>query len=481
MIAPILASLLCGTLGAPLQDEPDPEVLLQQARGLLPTYEGDHKAFLSPAEARRTRAARGLLLASCELRPAAPWGYWWLGHAEVLLGEDARNRGRADAGRTHTAAALGAYERALALDPEYYWAHYARAMALLNLGRPWRAIEGFDRATTLSDAAAGAADAAGDQDTWRDARFVRFKARQWRADARMQTLDFERAREEFRAFYADNGNNRWDLGYSLAETWLRARDFAGARSNYLELLAEPELAGYDLTHAQLGYLAGLLGDTSAATARLADAIARERAPTLYTRLWLWILSPEEGRPAVRADLEELLASAPPSVTPWDVTLGRSVLGEGSVAELRAAGEREAARRKEAGEDLGDLPCEVAFYAGLRLEREAAADRAAGLVAAQEAYCEALGHEPRAFKWEWAYARLGLARVAGELGEALPTGATGLHAAPGEVVELSLTHRPGEPRPRALEGEPRAGDLHLAVVRLADGARELRRTVVGAGR
>ncbi len=185
-----------------------------------------------------------------------------------MLGEDLRNRGNTGDARAHYASALAAYDRAIELDPGYYWAHYARAMAKNNLGRLWDAIRDYDEAVRV--ASEHISVAAGDADL--DPRFVRFKARQWRADTRMRVLEFERAREEFRSFYADNGNNRWDLGYSMAETYQRQRDFAGAIRTYEELLTIEDYATFDSTYAQLGYLAGLLRDRQEATRRLEEAL-----------------------------------------------------------------------------------------------------------------------------------------------------------------------------------------------------------------
>ena len=449
-----MASLLLSLLITFIAQEtrPDPGALIETARGLLPAYEGDHKAFLTTAEKRDVQAADHLFSAALLLEPENAYGLWWHGHALVLLAEDARNRGQVEAAERRDGAALAAFDRAIALQPSYTWAFYARAMTQRNRGAYRRALADFDEAVRLANAALEGAGA-GEQ----DALFVRFKARQWRADTRMRVFEFERAREEFRAFYADNGNNKWDLAYSLAETHLQERDFASARRVYAGVLEVEEYRPFGSTYSQLGYLAGLTGDSVEAVRRLTEALEREFQPTLYTRLWLWILSEgmEEEHERARVELVDFVAHPPSSLSEWDLALGRFVVGELDPQRFAVLAREEEERRKREAESLDDLGCEVHYYLGLRhrLDAEALADQGARrkrLSAALAAYLDALAYTPENFKWEWAYARLAVAELAQEL--LLPPRGY-IPSAPSFIERLSpmRLHRAGESMASALTG------------------------------
>ena len=458
--------------------------LVEQARAFLPVFEADRTEFLTAEQRRHVLASTNLLDASLALEPEQAFTVWWKGHAEALLGEDRRNRGEEGAAGAHYAAALDAFQRAIAIDPSYYWAYYARGMAHNNLGRWWDAIRDYDEAVRVANARI---DAAADESESLDPRFVRFKARQWRADTRMRVLEFARAREEFVAFYADNGNNQWDLGFSTAETYQRERDFAQAVATYEHVLTQEDFATFDGAYAQLAYLAGLLGDRAAATRRLDQALETELAPTLYPRLWLWILTEGERRPQAAADLTDFVEHPPAGVSEWDRKLGYFVLGQGTPDEFLGLARAEEERRKRDGVPLDNLMCEVWYYVGLR--QEADGNEAAAL----DAFRRAVAFAPRTFKWEWEYARLGLARLAAALGAEADPGFT-VHddgslsrdgAEPAEV-EVVLVHRPGEPGPlrgvAAVRGRPLlAGDLLQCILRHADGTRSVWTRTVDAKR
>ena len=487
---------LAAARSAPFQAEvPTATVLTDQARKLMPTYDGETRTSLTPEEQPKVRAAAHLLAAAVELEPENTYSLWWLGHARMLLGEDRRSRGDAEDATSHHRAALAALDRALELDDSGYWTHYARAMARAALGDNAGALDGYGDTIDRANAALEAGDEA--------AAFVRFKARQWRCEVLMRALDFEAAREEWRSFYADNGNNQWDLGYSLAESYLRERDYANARRTYEAILETPEFVPYSSTHEQLGYLAGLQGDTAGVVARLEEALAHEFEPSMYTRLWLWILAPEAERERYGTDLEELLDHPPPNVTEWDAQLGRFAYGQGWDEEFVASAREELVRRLDAGEAPGDLMAEVWFYVGLRHERQArrAAEdfRIEELKRALDAYRRTLAEDPGSFKWEWEYARNGFARVAAALqtasapGFALDggsftasDGAPLIHAlARSRGTVTRLRHHPvgaDEPRTLDLAGPLPAlppGDLLLVSLRDEANRRAAVRLVVDA--
>ncbi len=408
---PIALALSLPVLGQ--EAWPDAVVLTEQALALFPVFEGDHKAFLTKTEAQGLRAASHLLAAANELQPDLVYAYWWRGHAASLLAEDRTNRGQPALGQEYFQEALEAFESAIRLDGGHYWSHYARGMAHTNLGSPTRAIENYARAIELADAVI---DSGGDEATVLDARLVRFKSRRWKTDARLRLFQFEAAREEFRSFYADNGNNQWNLAYSLGETYLRERDFLGAQETYLGLLEIPEYQGFEQTYSQLGYLAGVLGDPEEAQRWLERSLEHEFSPSFYPRLWMFILAPEDRRAATREELADFVSHPPADARPWDLTLGRYLLGELDLQGFREAAQGEVARRMAEAEALDDLSCEVEFYVGAREEWNAQASSGAAADAhldrARQAFRKALGFTTGAFKWEWEFARTALSRVSG---------------------------------------------------------------------
>jgi tetratricopeptide (TPR) repeat protein len=299
--------------------------------------------------------------------------------------------------------------------------------------------------------------------------WVRFKALEWRPEVLMRMHAHERAREALDAFHAEFSNNGWPGLIARAESQLRERDFAAALATYEAITSEygsdPE------AHALAAYVHGLLGDRDAATAALQESIRRELQPGMYTRLWAVLLATQEHRPAAEAELRDFVDNAPQSVSAWDRTLGRFVLGAGGPAELLDAARLERGRRVEHGEPLADLMCEVWFYVGLR--HEAAEERTDALAA----YREVLSFRPRAFKWEWAYARLRFADLVQVVGCTTP-GPTGL----GLVTqpEREAWHVPRSARWTGdLGRSPRPGDLQLAVAVTEKGERRATLVVFGA--
>lgn len=450
-----------------LQKSVTAEQLVSQGRALLPSYDGDHRAFLTELQWREVSAASHLLCAALALEPDNAYAMWWKGHAQTLLGEDRSNRGATAESAVHYGAALKTFDEVLAIDPEYHWAWYARGMAWNRLGRPFRALDDYRRCVGAANLRLAAAERAGQAD--QDARFVRYKARLWQADTRLTVLEFDRAREGFRAFYGDNGGDPWDLHIALGESYLRQREFAQAEVLYGELLQVRDYASFDRIHAALGYLAGLRGAQEEAMGYLQAAIQREREPTLYSRLWLWILAPPQQRSKVAEELRGFVEHPPSSLSAWDQTVGRAVLGAGSPADLVRDGLLEEERRKQQALPLDDLMCEVWFYAGLSYEgsgEEAKAIRA---------YSEALGFRPAKFKWEWAYARLGFARLSAQREEA--EGLAEFDPA-GELLTVSV-HRAGATASLTELPNPlQVGDFVQAVVRVEGVGRRVLQRVIG---
>lgn len=484
----VLCSVLVTAAAAPVQkaDRPDSAALVEQARLFVPQFEGDHKYFLTTEEERDVRAAANILEAAMALDAENTYALWWHGHCSVLLGENEKNRGRLDSARSQYESALASFAVTIEQDPSYYWARYSRAMAEANLGRFWDAIGDFDAAVEITDAAMAESDA--DQ----MAPFVRFKARQWRADTRMRIFEFDTARTEFARFYADNGNNAWDLGYSIAETYLRESDLERARLAYEEIIANPEFVKFDSTYAELAYVAGLVGADELAVERIEKALELEFKPTLYPRLWLWILSAGETRAKAQADLAEFLQYPPDDLSAWDLTLGKFLIGEGSTTDFLAQAQAEQARRMVEAVALDDLMCEVWFYIGIR------SDRAGEDAEALDAYRQALAFRPAQHKWEWTYARHGLAMVAARSGAAANPGfeiaAGSLSLAAGSAlngvdraltgqVETLTVHTPGAAQPAqggAVDvSSLHPGDLIRCTLRTEDGSMRALRIVVDA--
>ncbi|MFT7676235.1 MAG: tetratricopeptide (TPR) repeat protein [Planctomycetota bacterium] len=444
--------------------------LVAQGRALLPSYNGDHRSFLTDLQQREVRAASHLLSAALALDPKSTYAMWWKGHAETLLGEDRGNRGAWGQSVAYYESALGLFDSVLELEPDYHWAWYARGMARNRLGQPFQALADYEQSVRVANGRIAAAE--DPQSSEADALFVRFKARQWQADTRIGVLAFDQARQEFREFYADNGGNPWDLNFALGESYLRQRDLGGAATLYGELLGVRDFVSFDRIHSELGYLAGLRGAPVEAHAHLHAAIQRERVATLYPRLWLWILATPERRSEAADDLGAFLEHPPASLSAWDLTVGRFLLGTGSSADFLRAGSMEEQRRMEVAVPLDDLMCEVWFYAGLKYER--AGDSAK----ATRAYALALGYDPPKFKWEWAFARAGFARLMGQRSELEEYPAIEWN---GELLVLYV-HRAGELASRTELPRPLlAGDLVQAVVRAADGSRRVLRHVIGVAK
>ncbi|MFT7485888.1 MAG: tetratricopeptide (TPR) repeat protein [Candidatus Paceibacteria bacterium] len=395
----LITLLLLGALGLPAQDSrPTADDCAQQAWQLLPAYGGVHRAYLSADVSQDVQAAVHLLRAATALETENVRALWGLGHAQVLLAENARNRGWRVKAKEHFQGALGALGRALELSPEDPWCAYARGAARTEFGQHDLALADLEQAITHAEAVI---DESGEPGAMAN---LRFKALEWRTEVLMRAQRSADSRAALKAFHAEFSNNSWPLQIALAESYEREWDLDGARAAYqtaAELFPEDDQA-----HALLGYLEGLLGNEQAAVKHLQDAIGLEFSPGLYARLWLTILATGEARQTAEADLAELLANPPGALAEWDLRLGRFLLGEGEASSFIAAGEAELERRIGSEEPADDLMSEVYFYAGVRLERTGAE----GALTASHCYQFSLQERPVKWKWEWAYSRLYLARV-----------------------------------------------------------------------
>ncbi len=190
MFATLLLPLV---LLAPPQDRPSATELVDQAKLYLPEYSGEHRAFLTPAQKSEVQAASHLFSAALALEPQNALALRYKGHAQVLLGEDQLNREQRAASQASFAVALECFDQAVAQQPEFLWTWYARAMAHQRLGSYARAIDDFEHCISLAQAtiAEGAYE-----DAITQARALKFKARLWRSDCRMQLFEFETARSE---------------------------------------------------------------------------------------------------------------------------------------------------------------------------------------------------------------------------------------------------------------------------------------------
>lgn len=401
---------------APLQDsKPTAEDLVAQAWQLMPAYEGDHRAFLSAQLAGEVQAAAHLFEAALALEPEHLRGLWSLGHARVLLAENHRNRGERELAERHHARCLEALGRGLALQPEDPWAAYARGAAQTAFGNYDEALADLQLAIDSSSAAIDTAAAAG-QDT-SNSEWLRFKAEEWRCESLTRAQLFDEAASALAEFHGLYSNNEFPGLMAAARMNSRARDFASVQASFernIELFAEDGQSSENLA-----YVRGLLRDREGATRLLKHAISLERVPGFYTRLWLWILATEEEAEEARADLQLFVDNAPSSTTPWDLRLGRFLLGEGSVPDFVEAGRLEVERRIEADEVVDELPCEVQFYAGVFWRRmaEGIEDFEARRFAQQQAwehFQKALEFRPIAWKWEWAFSRLAFADLSAVL-------------------------------------------------------------------
>lgn len=471
-----LSALALLSVEARAQSErPGPDGLVDQAWGFLPVYDGEHRSFLTEVGRGEVSAAAHLFEAALSLDSAHLRALWSLGHAEVLLSEDRRNRGFVKEAAAHSVRAITSLGRAIELQQDDPWAWYARGTARTAAGLHGLALGDLERALELIDAR-------DDQLDW-----LRYKVLGWLAEVQMRGGRHAAARESLRAYHAEFSTNEWPLHIALAESHLRERDLAGARRRYLAILD-----GFPSDHqafALLGYLAGLRGDHERATTRLTEAIERELEPGVYTRLWLLILATDEARQAAAEDLASFLENPPPGPTEWDLALARFALGAEGVPAFLERLRLEKERRMEAAETLDDLECEGWYYVGLRRELDASAlegeqERRELLGHALEGYRRALSFSPVAWKWEWAFARLRFADLALELGR---TSAPQLSSGDGQVALSELSAHASSLRwhaPRAdgataeLGREPRPGDLVLATLALdPDGPVEARRLLV----
>lgn len=475
----ILLSLL--TL-LPLQEQaPSATQILDQGWGLIPAYDGEHRSYLGAEDRAKTEAASHLFAAAATLEQDLVRAHWSLGHAEILLAEDDRNRGRTSAAKRHFEQAVSALQTSLALEPKDPWARYALGTAHAAFGHNEQASSDLKLAVEYADERI-ASDGEQGSIPW-----LRFKALQWQPEVQLRAGQFVVARQGLERFHAEFSNNAWPGFIAAAESYNRERDFAGARAQYQS--ARDSFPSDDQAYALLGYIAGLQNDRELASKQLQAALDRERVPTLYPRLWLWILATDEVRQSAREDLQSFLSNPPDSLPAWDRYLGQFMLSGNDSDSFLAAAAEEKSRRIDAHETVDNLMCEAAFYAGLHLELAAELDSVIerGMEKrsrAQAAYARALEATPQNWKWEWAFARLHFAQLSSSNSSPLEANfqIEGDQIRVGELrgtIERLRWHVPGQEKYQTeLNREPLRGDLLMVQLRTDDGRREYVTHVVG---
>lgn len=458
--------------------------LTEQGWQLMPVYSGEHRYFLVESEARETQAAVHMFEAATTLEPENFLALWRLGFAHNLLRENASNRGARERANEHYVAAVEALSRAMDLHPSDHWSPYTRANAHMGAGAFDSAIADFDLSISRVEELIQAQQATGDDQD------QRYRSLGRRAECLVRAHRFDEAFSALDAYnreFTPEEWSEWSTNDDLAECCARERDFEGTRRHYDLLIQHfPQQPG---GFERRGNLEGLLGDRAAAVKDLDQSIRLELQAGLYSRIWLWILADGETRVAAEEDLRDLLDAPPPHLGPWDLRLGRFLLGAENVPEFITAGDAEIERRMAAGEALADLKCEVLFYAGFYFERlaETMSDPEAaefGLRQAFEYYRAALRERPDIWKWEWAFARRHLAEVARRLDEreAPPFSIEGERfrdsRLEGELEAWSWCAAGAVRGVRDLGRDPVIGDLFLATVRTDAGARVPILRVVG---
>lgn len=347
--------------------------------------EGLHASADAGAASASTRDPRfeALVTAGREACLAKQWAAALsaLDQAVALAPDDVearRWRGHAHTGAEQPAAAFDDLEHALRHGADDPWTHYARAMALHNLGRLEEALRGYSDALAI------------------DASF--YKAYEWRGFtnarlgrpvAALPDLDL--------ALTLDRGNP-W-LSAIRGKVRASLLDLAGAEE---DLWRAVDADGQDADAvAQLGYLlaTGVNVDQGMAMLERAVQIASERQ--VEARAWLVVLLRRKGRDeAVTVHLQALRATS----SPWLQALAGFLDGRLDGAALLAAAAAPAVESS-----IDERPARrVAAW----LHRGLAAERAGATAEAIDAYARAIA-SGRSEQWEWTWAMRRLAELTGE--------------------------------------------------------------------
>lgn len=474
----LTAALLCFSLVLPIQEEtPTAQGYSDQAWQLVPTYTGNHRAYLSPELESEVQAAARLLEAGLALEADNVLCLWRLGHVESLLAENCRNRGRKAEAKEHIQSAMDALALALEKKPGDPWNSYAMGIACTNAGDHERALTYLANAVSQADA-----EIASDENS--NSAWLRRKVMEWQSTVAMRAQRSDEARAFMRTYNEEFIQNEWVLQTTLAESYSRQWDLEKTREAYaLARDVAPEDSG---AHSLIGYVEGLLGHEELAYEHVLRGIQLEREPGLYSRLWLNIFAKGQQGADAAADLQDLLENPPESAGAWDISLCRFVMSEGTPADFIAAGKAEVARRIVAGELVDDLMCEVYFYAGLRIERQNTSDQAnsPGDLTARGCYRLALQEMPATWKWEWAYSRKRLAGLTGAVEPEAPAfSIKGDQFSSSELQGTILAQAWSAPlQPRqvpTLGRKPQVGDIFQATIRDAQGKISSVVHVVGA--
>ncbi len=440
-------------------DQVDTQV--EKAAELIPGSDGTHRFFLSDTEGRNVRRARKKLnqiLADHPDYPDELKVLWHLQRCPLLLAENLKNRGKVEDSRPLYEENAQILNRAIDIDPDYFWNFYKRGVASYNLGHYQAALEDLSQAKQMAE---------NDEAKKAEADALLMNIRYYLAASQMRVYATDAAIASLASYHSDypweGGGEKWVDWNQLdakANVFLHARDFAAAASAYQEITEHDDYRRDNFVHrahANRGYARGFVNDTAKAIESL-DAALKFRFDhndALYPLLWKSIIAPDAAtKSAAEDELIELLQKVD-GISSWERTLITFVLWPqlekkarplktrarglrlGSDDEFIKEAEATIKREREEGRPAYYLMSEVWFYIGLRHERVAeelvAEPRQDELERALEAYENALGIWLQNFSWEWEYARKHLNRVAKKLGRAADLGFT---TAGNEITKVS---------------------------------------------
>lgn len=292
--------------------------------------------------------------------------------------EARRWRGHAYTGAERPADAFADLEHALRCGADDAWTHYARAMALHNLGRFEEAVRGYTDALAIDPAFHKACE-------WRGFTLARLG----RPVEALPDLDL--------ALSLDRGNP-W-LSAIRGKVRASLLDWTGAEAD-LWRAVDADGADADAV-AQLGYLLATGAHPDSGIALLERAVRLAPAKQAEARAWLVQLLRQRGRDdEARAHAAALRADG----SPW-----LRALAEGLDGRLDGEALLAAAASPEPGAQLDELPARrVAVWT----HRALLAERAGDVATAIDAHARAVA-AVRSEQWEWVWSLRRLGALTGE--------------------------------------------------------------------
>lgn len=304
-----------------------------------------------------------------------------LDQAVAMAGDDVearRWRGHAHTGAERPAEAFADLEHALRCGADDAWTHYARAMALHNLGRFEEAVRGYSDALAIDPGFHKAYE-------WRG--FT--NARLGRPLAALPDLDF--------ALSLDRGNP-W-LSAIRGKVRASLLDFAGAEAD-LWRAVDADGADADAV-AQLGYLLATGTNPEQGIALLERAVRLAPEKQAEARAWLVQLLRQRGRDD---EASRHVAALQADGSPWLRALAGALDGRLEGEALLAA-----AAAPEPDASLDERPARrVAAWTHRALLAERAGDTAKAIDAHARAVAAA-----RSEQWEWLWSLRRLGALTGE--------------------------------------------------------------------